>query len=241
MMPSLHGVRVKPNTGWAKKQLCFHPEVSLHGSPPAAFHCPLCQESCFSRLLQAKQSGVIKRNALSNLKLLWLRRVREGSDDQLCCQVNGVGAFGWKWWWAARAWMRNTGLFQHPKTEDIQTVRANSSYKHLRYLFRQNIALSLLLYTRCRSFHRVSLNRVGIWKTAVKIMTVKLKFQYFKSYINFSWPSVERLECTKLLASALMNLNRWFRMKKIWAGKSLISFVIFFWGLVLVLVPLGLN
>lgn len=59
-------------------------------------------------------------------------------------------------------------------------------------------------------------------------MTAKLKFQYFKSYINFFWPSVERIECRNLLASALMNLNRWFRMKKIWTGKLLSSFVIFF-------------
>lgn len=72
-------------------------------------------------------------------------------------------------------------------------------------------------------------------------MTVKLKVQVFKSFINFVWPSVERLEFTKLLAGALMNLNRWFRMKKAWAGKSLTSFVIFSQGLALVLVHSGLN
>lgn len=38
---------------------------------------------------------------------------------------------------------------------------------------------------------------------------VKISVLYFKSYIIFFWTSVERLECTKLLASALMNLNRW--------------------------------
>lgn len=64
-------------------------------------------------------------------------------------------------------------------------------------------------------------------KMAVKIMSAKSKFQGLKSLSNFVWLSAERLEFTKLLASALMNLSRWFRMKKAWAGKSLTSFVIF--------------
>lgn len=58
----------------------------------------------------------------------------------------------------------------------------------------------------------ICLNRGHMKKTTQSNdCRVNVSVLYFKSYINLVWISVERLECLKLLASALMNLNRWIQ------------------------------